>query len=361
MIKFHNVGNALFAVEWIEGHYIVYDCGGQNITSLENAIQNTFRKGDIIEAVFISHYDSDHINGLHYLLNYCRVKRLILPMMPDGVRFMLLILQTYTVELETFVRNPEEFIQRVSPETQVIFVDDSEEEGPIDFNRSISFEQLTQSNVSHIASSTKLYFMHIHWWVFVPMCIRTLSAKEIDDFINRLYSILGVARPKGRIDMKKLWEDYTLCDRPGGKGIKNKIKKAICDTVSKMDKKGINAASQTLYSGPDIQPDPMLSGCLYLGDYDASKNWAQLCYVYGKYRQNIKVIQVPHHGCIDYFNENLINKGTFAVVSIGTDNKIKLGDTITKIAKRGGMPLMTGYLGKDLYIKCDVTGNLYFW
>ena len=56
---------------------IVYDCGSSTgLDYIEKNIKNNFDKKDDIKAVFISHFDEDHINGLEWLLRYCNVKYL---------------------------------------------------------------------------------------------------------------------------------------------------------------------------------------------------------------------------------------------------------------------------------------------
>ena len=55
---------------------IVYDCGSStNVKLVEEQIKNNFEKDEIIHAVFISHLDEDHINGIPFLLKYCKVKK----------------------------------------------------------------------------------------------------------------------------------------------------------------------------------------------------------------------------------------------------------------------------------------------
>lgn len=85
---FYKTGQALFSVERITCHNqqrtIVYDCGGNNEPLMRRTIKNNFFEHENIDAVFISHYHTDHINGLRFLLKYCTVERLFLPMLsPD--------------------------------------------------------------------------------------------------------------------------------------------------------------------------------------------------------------------------------------------------------------------------------------
>ena len=56
---------------------VIYDCGSAtSVKFVEQAIKNNFTKGETIHAVFISHLDEDHINGIPYLLRYCRVEKI---------------------------------------------------------------------------------------------------------------------------------------------------------------------------------------------------------------------------------------------------------------------------------------------
>lgn len=59
----------------------VYDCGSEQSNMLEHAIDEIFPKGKsyLIDVLFISHFHSDHVNGLEYLLSRCNVNTLVLP------------------------------------------------------------------------------------------------------------------------------------------------------------------------------------------------------------------------------------------------------------------------------------------
>ena len=184
MRKFHNVGEALFVVEKIDKYNFVYDCGGQGISSVENAIKNAFEKDEKIEAVFISHYDADHINGLHFLLQYCKVKRLILPMMTDTIKFILLFLQVYEGNMEDFIINPEEYVRKISQETKVVFIADARRDDLYSRGQSErSFDELSQlmPGKNIIRSGMNLISDKLLGWVFIPMCIQVLSLKQEND------------------------------------------------------------------------------------------------------------------------------------------------------------------------------------
>ena len=89
-----------------------------------------------------------------------------------------------------------------------------------------------------------------------------------------------------------------------------------------------------------------------MGDFDAKENWDKLKPVYGALQKNVRIVQVPHHGSENSFTDEIIDMNTLAVVSVNPKSKkIALGETITRIAKRNGIPLMTGSRG-DIEIKC---------
>lgn len=67
----------------------VYDCGSEQPNMLEHAIDEMFPKlsggrKHYINALFISHFHSDHVNGLEYLLSRCSVNTLVLPQLTSN-------------------------------------------------------------------------------------------------------------------------------------------------------------------------------------------------------------------------------------------------------------------------------------
>ena len=107
------------------------------------------------------------------------------------------------------------------------------------------------------------------------------------------------------------------------------------------------------YTNPDKR------GCLYLGDYNAKIHWNELNITYGAYANNIKIIQIPHHGSEKSFNENIINAGTISVISAALDGDIAMGNTMSNIVNRHSTALVTASVG-DIYIySCGNTAILF--
>ena len=57
---------------------VVYDYGsGTSVKLVEEQIDDVFYTGEEVQAVFISHFDEDHVNGIEHLLKHCRIRRLL--------------------------------------------------------------------------------------------------------------------------------------------------------------------------------------------------------------------------------------------------------------------------------------------
>lgn len=92
--KFHAVGHGAFYTEHLvcggQESNIVYDCGCFETAKtgfspscfklkINNAIDKEFAPGTEITALFISHFHTDHINGVEHLLERCKVKKIFIP------------------------------------------------------------------------------------------------------------------------------------------------------------------------------------------------------------------------------------------------------------------------------------------
>lgn len=73
------------------GHFeYVYDCGSNSLEPLKASIRHLRPYWKKIDALFISHLDSDHVNGIEHLLAEYQVKNVFLPYL-DSQRMFLVI------------------------------------------------------------------------------------------------------------------------------------------------------------------------------------------------------------------------------------------------------------------------------
>ena len=66
----------------------VYDCGARNQTNLRQAIQAYVSEVDNVDALFVSHLDSDHVSGLDDLLSRVIVKTVYIPYFNNAVSLL---------------------------------------------------------------------------------------------------------------------------------------------------------------------------------------------------------------------------------------------------------------------------------
>jgi len=349
---FYNVGDALFTVENINGKYFIYDCGAQSNSDAEEVILKAFPKeGQSIEAVFISHYDKDHINGIHFLLKHCNVKILILPLFS---KFNILLSYSNLIKRIDvsdndiyFFLDTVNYINQFSSQTRLIYIDSNNIENDNNLTN-ITFDDLDIDDNNNFStnktfsSGIKMHLERNSDWVFIIHNIQTLTSEEEKKFKDRFSSLCfeaGVADG----DIKALWEKQELClDKD------NKLKKAIQEFIASLRGHDINSLSLTVYSGPYKVKTRSRLGCLYTGDYNTKKYFSNLHYAYNLVWKYIGVVQVPHHGSWHNYNEKLLKEDVLAVVSLKlplTTININRRKTFKKIVEQNAILLPTGYYG----------------
>lgn len=190
---------------------IVYDCGSSsfvkgNIESLKNEIDyfNTYQlnycqssEKKIIDILFISHLDYDHVSGVLKLINDFEVKKIILPYFQKSVRvfalFSIIAVEDSMFLIDdyfAFIENPYSFLSErignnseifvIFSEEQEYLIENSENEDdgiiPVGTIYNDSFPEL--QNISNVKKyKNNLQFFLGKRWVF------TCFYKEINDQI----------------------------------------------------------------------------------------------------------------------------------------------------------------------------------
>jgi hypothetical protein len=300
---FHAIGQGAFYTEFFDEFTVVYDCGSdKNIDLIEAEIKATFERGTRIDAIFISHLHEDHVNGLEYLLDYCNVRRLFLPLLTEDEKIQLLIHNSLYSKDNEFVKNliinPFETLSR--KDIQLFFIPIVEESKEIPDFKTLIFDELSNSG-SKLNQNVKLISENVKNWVFIPFNFQDLQRSKsiICELNKRSLTISDIE------EFQELWLN---------KQSRELIKKAYLSVPG-----NINTNSLTLYSGPEngnIYPNKFQfgkcfcrsnhfrycvvyeAGCLYFGDYDAkgAKKWKDLHNKYEPYWRSIGAVQIPHHG-----------------------------------------------------------------
>jgi len=336
---FHPVGHGAFYTEEfvldnVIKYTMVFDCGG---TKIKDKIDSIFSEEYDIDLVYISHFHDDHVNGLEYLLERCKVKKIILPLLHDEEKIeVFLENENSSFFVQNLCLNPKAIIKEYSKykKIEVIFVSTE-----VDDNN-------TSTDISNIEgevkSGTKITIKLLSGWIYVPF--------------NFKYKI------RNKILLDKLKSEGISLELKTFKQTFNKNKKLIKDIIYKsIGKKGedkhINTNSLVIYSG--ISNDKRIFkrslfkidtykryrkevGCLYMGDYNAKKNFEDSKNKFKKYFKKISVIQVPHHGSIHNYHKGLnFKKNLISIISAPEKSKDHPHvSVINMITLKYGLPLI---------------------
>lgn len=308
---------------------IVYDCGSStNVKLVEEQIKNNFEKDEIIHAVFISHLDEDHINGIPFLLKYCKVKKIFFPLLTEEnakyLRLYNLIKYNGRESFTSlFARNPYEALNylNIGYSPSLYQIRETEESYSVIDVRGISSGE---NIVGTIFERTLNNDYMCEEWAYIPYNFRqTDRLKRLHEELNRVF-----LSEMNNEDIQEIWEKGTESNR-------EKIKNAY-----KAIGGSFNTNSMTLYSGMKEQyfrqsivdtsycgeycnRNFKNAGCLYLGDYDASGKfkWQNLVQAYDIYWKNIGCIQIPHHGSKYNYNKELGKLNAYCIISAGMNNR----------------------------------------
>lgn len=330
--SFQAVGHGAFYIERFYKNYrgnpvftAVFDCGSMGASLINRRIDETFKPGETINVVFISHLHNDHVNGLEHLQQHCKVETVVFPYVTQSQKNFLqidsVITGGWTAFSQRLLTNPVETISQLhdaADKTRVVFVEAEVDEQYKTTARERDKDHGTdnvhntyRSNLTlkptrfpRATKQGKVYKsgrcvcpLQNMPWIYVPYVINEES------YTRKLEQLLGPTL------FKRLPDDWVQLSQAE----RNRIK-AHYDSLGD----GINANSLTVYSGPDSAFNQMhfamtetveqpwivdyssntVPGCLYLGDFE-------VCGVLPEH--NIKSVfnwvwpmtgsvQIPHHG-----------------------------------------------------------------
>ncbi len=363
--EFCAVGQGAFYRETFKGKgeniNVIYDCGASPCKKcVKREIERVFEKGEIIHALFISHFHEDHVNGIPFLIQHCNVKRIFFPLLSEENKILLKI-KLYIEDQDSFaykfIEDPKKAIGNIEKESldynEPILIGVLEGEQRNDVEQiDVEDNMITCDEVIHsgenVSEKIDGRLVNIEW-SYIPYNFRQ------EDRIKAL----KVELSKQGIKMEDLIKSGLKKDEKMLKDIKKVYVKVV---------RNFNSNSMTLFSGVletcigqwyhetwisfrraffGCQLYKHLSGdisCLYTGDYDASGDqmFNELKDKYNQYWSSIGCIQIPHHGSRHNHNIKLIEKGRCYIISAGYKNKYNHPDpqVIKEICLEGGIPLI---------------------
>lgn len=318
---FHPVGQGAFYSERHGSFNIVYDCGNWRNTKLsDKVVKQSFDKNEVIDILFISHFDFDHVSKISTLKKHVKgIKKVILPLLHDNEKILLTsIYRVLNFNILTLINNPQRYF---GEKTKIIFVE------PPENDESLINDDIEPINIDkipkNIQSGTKITQRNLIDWIFIPF----------NNVYNQRSRNLKSLFISNKIDIEKFRTDlnYALNKRPQIKKIYNKLNGKI------------NQNSMLLYSGP-LQVKKYHRHC-FIGDWprhfhyyfdchcyyndkvacvytgDADLNITNIKTIFRSYWNNVGTIQVPHHGDINTFNSQVVkDKNYCCPISVGVNN-----------------------------------------
>ena len=395
---FHPIGHGAFYTERFMQNdeckfSVVFDCGcyeafkggvpaGVFEDRIKRAIDNFYPKDkETINLLFISHFHTDHINGIEYLKDKCHIERIIVPQLTPEIvieAYVFNYIQTAetdqsdgTPSIEPSDNTANKWIitlyeHRNNPENgdfpKVIQVQESKtdtEKKDIE-ETNIPLSELSDS----ISPQTKINCpigedSGIFSWLYIPFNLQLDKQKQklLQDSIFK-----GAIDQEGNVNFKelnKILKDTNIED----------LKKAYKKVFGKKH----NSYSMTVFSGTECHrcfkychirlldflrtklchyiPRYCTLNCLYCGDFEANPdypkkecntNGEKLTKYYQRYWDKIGLLQVPHHGSMHNLNESLYKPEKICIISAGKTDKYQHPNmpVLQAIWKAGSIPII---------------------
>lgn len=339
---FHPVGQGAFYSErhFVDGKEftIVYDCGSTSFKKemLEMKIKSTFPAEQIIDILFLSHFHTDHINGLNILKNHYRIKKVILPYYDEEAKILSKInnfINDNNIDT-SLIDDPIGFFTESEKETSVIFVDSDESPGTVNLERTTDISTFIPPDSNRIPSG-KVFNLKDCSWYFIPFNYKQIERRNL--FVKALDNS-GLT-----LDQIDTVEKIII------------HKKKIRDAYKSIEG-DLNTTSMILFSGSALNVylfffrfnspnNPNFNirirpSCIYLGDIDLNEKGvlADIEKKFINLLPNVGTIQIPHHGSVHNFNSSIIHpRVRAAIISYGKENKYghPSDSVIGEITKKG--------------------------
>lgn len=311
---------------------VVYDCGSISTKILGREIKRTLLKDDIIDILFISHFDNDHINGLRQLAGM-KVRYLVLPLLEKSQKITTFLAdEFYASKKSEFEETFQISIGQIIYFRQMLARDDEQSSNGQENTIYLDVDNPTPE-IRVVDSGTGLSLAKNIQWVYIPFNVCDNSIFE--NFINKLSDSCN--------ELYKKLNNYITADN--SKELKDILQekeikelKKIYKEVSANDR---NQTSLVVYSGPNYVDEPqdydfpnhwfiqansnkerplgILSvAALYTGDLNLKtkivspkgREESALNFIeqkINKYKSYIGLIQLPHHGSKYNFDPSIIS------------------------------------------------------
>lgn len=319
---FFNVKHGLFSLYDSAYFRFIYDCGSNNKKVIENAVHNMeeiIGKFSKIDVVIISHYDKDHINGLSEILNKFEVKIIVLPMIHPLMKLSGICEDTPDF-IKEFIIDPMDFIKNKSPNTKILTLLPSEENKIEDEKNtsteksSIGINSIKVQDIVWIDNKNEIKGIVEVVFSTISLIISNqyyLTKEQIEILLEKIDEKLNYESNEDAIISALAKKNCII------HGNINNIKGILESLLGKIMVKNLNNYSLLLVSKPK---DPNCRNAFYTGDM---KSEIVLTNPLGQHISQAQVIQLPHHGSIDSFKEQICSLNATHIISAKKPSEVK--------------------------------------
>ena len=319
---FHPVGHGAFYTERFYGDgnehpsfTAVYDCGSFSYGQLKGIIDITFKKGDKINLLFISHFHFDHISMVQHLKSRCDIDYIIVPILSLGTLVESLIhyaIADTDASLSNGILRILDDVYNHKDDT-IVRIGEAESKG---FN-AIDIDPIHNELSGHAGQILTNVVFHFGNWRYVPFVHIDKKADNLLKEVKKDSHFSDI--DWGNIDINALFDTIKKIDV-----------EVLKDIYASVYKDKHNSYSMPVYSGLDCKSQCFKkchkqgefvtfchTNCLYMGDYDAKDqdNYDALVKFYKHYWNRIGIIQVPHHGSKFNSDMKLYKPKKFCIIS----------------------------------------------
>ena len=295
---------------------VVYDCGcGINISKqARKLIASSFTKNEIIDILFISHFDSDHINGVKMLNNELEIKCIVIPLLSEEETEILSLLNRENKEyadLLNFLLQSPNLIKIKEIDKSVISYFNNDERRNIDVKIDDKYSITDMYGDDNIIDSfIPLKVSAIPEWCYMPFNFagqeRTKKLASLLKINNIEYS--EIISSLKNCSSKQIKEIYNKIE---GKTNSNSLCVFSCPQKSTIEYNAIYTSVSCLFPCTSS-----LLGCLYLGDSNLNDiderdetiiDYIKSTSCLNEYVDNLGLIQIPHHGSLKSFSSSIFS------------------------------------------------------
>ena len=340
----HPIGQGAFYTEKFEydGQQcnVVFDCGGTE-KFIEKEVKgycdslpcdNESLK-PTIDAVFISHFHEDHVNGLETLLNKAEVKCIFLPLLNDDEVYALSLSfvekldePLYSGLVDSAV-NGKPLVVNGIPVVRIEKYKNGE--NPNEPPYLLHTEQNEHSDSQNkIHSGTSIKPNNSTPWIFKTFNFGNTKGKrekQLEEALKKkgIISLTDLIdkwqNPQYQEDIRKCYESVSGSMNANSMVTYSGLGKNYVTVTNRMTSKSCYWRNCS-----DINSFAHKAGCMYFGDYEAKGKckWEQYEKSFGYLIDLLHVQQVPHHGSRHNYNV-LLNKPKKKMnfISAGIGNK----------------------------------------